>query len=180
VPTSELARDGRIIDTGINFAPGAQAEHGVSRTNAARNRVAGHSGALPHAGFLPAQTARAPDGWLGSSLQASAARTRAPNRNAGRRKQLRQPPDSFCRFGSDRKTIHALQSLAMEGTGGWSGCATSVLQGLIMPEVQALIRANLRLGDEHAVCVPGARPHPAAFPWRVISRVLRHSRVCRI
>src|SRR6478672_243590 len=30
-------------------------------------------------------------------------------------------PDSFCRFGSDRKTIHALQSLAMEGTGGWSG-----------------------------------------------------------
>ena len=30
VPTSELARDGRIIDTGINFAPGAQAEPGVS------------------------------------------------------------------------------------------------------------------------------------------------------
>jgi hypothetical protein len=78
VPTSELARDGRIIDTGINFVPGAQAEHGVSRTNAARNRVAGHPGALPHAGFLPAQTARAPDCWLGSSLQAAAARTRAP------------------------------------------------------------------------------------------------------
>jgi DNA/RNA endonuclease G (NUC1) len=29
VPTSELARDGRIIDTGINFAPGARAEPGV-------------------------------------------------------------------------------------------------------------------------------------------------------
>jgi endonuclease G, mitochondrial len=29
VPTSELARDGRIIDTGINFARGAQAEPGV-------------------------------------------------------------------------------------------------------------------------------------------------------
>src|SRR5262245_491330 len=29
VPTSELARDGRVIDTGINFAPGARAEPGV-------------------------------------------------------------------------------------------------------------------------------------------------------
>ena len=152
---------------------GALAHH----HNAARYR--GHPGAPPHVGFLPAQTARAPDGWLGSSLQAAAARTRAP------KPQRRSPeattttsPTRFVVSGLTGKRFTLFKASLWKGPAGGLGCATSVLQGLIMPEVQALIRANLRLGGEHAVCVPGGRPHPAAFPWRVISRVLRHSRAC--
>jgi len=89
-------------------------------------------------------------------------------------------PTRFVVSGLTGKRFTVFKASLWKGLAGSWGCATSVLQGLIMPEVQALIRANLRLGGEHAFCVPGAGPHPAAFPWRVISRVLRHSRACRV